>query len=85
MSERIIIDFDDEKNKKKRDRKKQGERIIIDFDDEKEKRMMIIHIEVNEIEESYEEKILSTKIQFILSGSPHLNNYYESGITFPKG
>ena len=85
MSERIIIDFDDEKNKKENETGKQGERIIIDFDDEKEKENDDNIIEVNEIEESYEEKILSTKFNSFFSGSPHLNNYYESGITFPEG
>jgi len=73
MSEKIIVEFDDEEEKKDEDR------IIIDLDETKEK------IEVDDIEDSYEEKILKSKFNSFPQGNPHLSNSYESKLSFPEG
>lgn len=77
MSERIIIDFEDDERKKKN--KPDDERIIIEFDKTEEK------IEIDEIEESYERKILKSKINSSYRGNTGINNYFESDLKFPEG
>lgn len=75
MSERIIIEFDDGKDNKK----KEDERIVIDFDKAEDK------IVIEEIEESYERKILKAKINSCYRGNTGISNYYESNLKFPEG
>jgi len=79
MSERIIIEFADYEAKKKEEGKKEEDRIIIDLDETKEK------VEVDNIEESYEEKILKSRIDSFSAGNAHLSNSYESNLKFPEG
>ena len=85
MSERIIIEFDDEKDKKEEKAVKPEDRILIEFEDDIENKEVEETIEVEEIAESYEEKTLKTKFNSFCLGSPYLNYFYESGIKFPEG
>lgn len=85
MSERIIIEFDDGKDKKENKTGKPEDRIVIEFEDEGETKKPGDTIEVTDIKESYEEKILKAKFNSFSLGSPHLNYFYESGIKFPEG
>ncbi len=78
MNERIIIEFDDEEEKKNEE-----DRIIIDLEETKEKFDPTRRIE--NIEESYEEKILKSKVNSFPAGNPHLSNSYESNLIFPEG
>lgn len=77
MSERIIVEFDDEEEKK------EEERIIIDLDETKE--MFDQPLQIENIEERYEEKILKSKISSFSAGNPHLSNSFESNLIFPEG
>ena len=85
MSERIIIEFDDEKDKKQDKAGKPEDRILIEFEDDIDNKEVEETIEVEEIAESYEEKTLKTKFNSFCLGSPYLNYFYESGIKFPEG
>ena len=83
MSERIIIDFDDngkDDGNKKKDNA--GERIIIDFEDSIEKPEVM---DISEIPESSVEKLLKSKVNSFYKGSSGLNNYFESELIFPEG
>ncbi|MDZ4710886.1 MAG: hypothetical protein SGI89_01010 [bacterium] len=75
MSERIVIDFDDEKDKPK----PEENRIVIDLDEEKKV------IDIEKIEESREERILNSKINSYYCGGPDLSKYVETDIRFPEG
>lgn len=75
MSDRIIIDFENEEEKPGNGE----ERIVIDFDSE-EKR-----IEIEDFEKSYEEQISKSRIDFYFRGNPLLNNSYETELKFPEG
>ena len=83
MSERIIIDFDDngkdDSNKKKDNA---GERIIIDFEDSIDNPEVM---DISEIPESSVEKLLKSKVNSFYKGSSGLNNYFESELIFPEG
>jgi len=79
MSERIIIEFADDEEKNNEEEKKGEDRIIIDLDETKEK------VEVDNIEDSYEEKILKSKVNSFPAGNSHLSNSYESILRFPEG
>lgn len=76
MPDRIIIDFGDEQEKKQNP---EEERIIIELDKESKK------IDVGEIEESREKKILNSKINSFYKGNSGLSSYFESGLKFPEG
>ncbi|MBS1517777.1 MAG: hypothetical protein JSS91_06790 [Bacteroidetes bacterium] len=75
MSERIVIDFDDEEEKPK----KEKETIVIDLSEE------INKIEIDNIEDTYEEKILKKNIDCSFRGNSGLNNFFESSLNFPEG
>ena len=83
MTERIIIDFDDEKEKPKKansDKKvPEKERIVIDLSEELNK------IDIEHIEETYEDQILRQKVDCFYKGGSGLNNFYESSLNFPEG
>ncbi|MFZ1322048.1 MAG: hypothetical protein WAT71_10885 [Ignavibacteria bacterium] len=92
MSERIIIDFDDDskgekeksgklnsEDKKSKPIGQENERIEIDLSEE------INTIEIENIEETYEDKILRKNIDCCYKGTSGLNNYYESSLNFPEG
>lgn len=89
MSEKIIIEFDDEEEKKStaenKNRGKDNEenRIVIDFNSEPEKEEKII--EVEEIEAGYEEKIRNSEVNSFYRGNPNLNNSYNTDLKFPEG
>ena len=89
MSEKIIIEFDDEEEKKStaenKNRGKDNEenRIIIDFNSEPEKEEKII--EVGEIEAGFEEKIRNSEVNSFYRGNPYLNNSYNTDLKFPEG
>jgi hypothetical protein len=89
MSEKIIIEFDDEEEKKStaenKNRGKDNEenRIVIDFNSEPEKEEKII--EVEEIEAGYEEKIRNSEVNSFYRGNPYLNNSYNTDLKFPEG
>jgi len=89
MSEKIIIEFDDEEDKKStaenKNRGKDNEenRIVIDFNSEPEKEEKII--EVEEIEAGYEEKIRNSEVNSFYRGNPYLNNSYNTDLKFPEG
>ncbi len=74
MPDRIIIEFDDEKNKTEKDET----RLVINLDEEKK-------IEVDNFEEDYEESILKSKINSFYKSGPGLDNYFESELKFPEG
>jgi len=76
VPDRIIIDLDDES---KKDDRKESERIVIDFGSKEEK------IEVGEIEESHEKKILKSKFNSFYRGNTGLSGYFESSLKFPEG
>lgn len=76
MPDRIIIDFDDDQEKNK---STEEERIIIELDAEKEK------IDIGDIEESRERKILNSKINSCYKGNQGLSCYFESSLKFPEG
>lgn len=73
MSERIIIEFDDEEEKKNEDR------IIVDIEETAKT------IVVEEIKESYEERILKSKINSLSGGNTNLSSSYDSDLKFPEG
>lgn len=75
MSERIIIEFDDQEDKPK----KEDNRIVIDLDEKKEK------IEVEDIEAGNDELILKSGINSYFRGNFHLNNFFETDLKFPEG
>lgn len=94
MSEKIIIEFDDEeennkqaegkaeeKNKDKKD--SDDNRIVIDFDIEPEKEKKII--EVEDIEAGYEEKIRNSEVNSFYRGNSFLNNSFITDLKFPEG
>ena len=89
MSEKIIIEFDDEEDNKtsaenkKQEKHSEENRIVIDFDNEPEKDEKII--EVEDIEAGYEEKILKSEINAFYRGNPFLNNSYNTDLKFPEG
>lgn len=91
MSDRIIIDFDDEE--KKPDFTKEPERIIIDLSETDEAGTgeadaeMIEKKEIIEVtpEESIEDKILNSKINSFYKGSPGLEGFYDASMNFPEG
>lgn len=76
MPDRIVIDFGDEQEKRK---SPEEERIIIELDQEKK------NIDIGEVEESRERKILNSKINSCYKGNPGLSCFYESGLKFPEG
>lgn len=79
MPDRIIINFDDEKEKpRKPENKADGDRIIIDFGEEKKE-------DVKTLEKSYESKILDAKVNFFFRGNSHLNNSFDTELSFPEG
>lgn len=92
MSERIIIEFDDESNGDKNKSRKENsgdkksestgqdnERIEIDLNEE------ISKIEIESIEETYEDKVIRKNIDCCYKGTNGHNNFYESSLNFPEG
>lgn len=83
MSERIIIDFDDEEDKSKKDytgkADPEKERIVIDISEELNK------IDIEQIDETYEDQLIRQKIDCFYKGGSGLNNFYESSLNFPEG
>ncbi|HMS66005.1 MAG TPA: hypothetical protein PKD83_12225 [Ignavibacteria bacterium] len=100
MSERIIIEFDDEEKKKKDE-----EKIVISFDESEEtdadktaydipetKEEEVKEIEIQNITkpeetivETSEEKIKNSKVNSCFRGNQHLSGFYQSEIKFPEG
>lgn len=80
MSEKIVIDFGDEKPDD--EKKNSAGRIVIDFDDEKPEEKEPVNAEITE---TAEEIILKTMFNCGFRGNKHLNNFVESGIVFPEG
>ncbi len=88
MSERIIIEFDDEKDKPKTEPVSDENRIIIDFDDETqsdESGKAAGKIEAEEIKAGIEEQIRNSSIDSFYKGDSHLSCYYKSDLDFPEG
>ncbi len=79
MAERIIVDFDDEKDSGKAEKAREENRIVIDFDEE------IIKADSEGTEKRVEEIIPDKKINSGFRGNLHINNSYYTELKFPEG